>query len=507
MSTNDFLADIYGTPTSEQDVKEIIEQQVFEISEKLAHDASCFLTQFEGTPLYKAAISLMEQDLAIEGERIQDMLRRRKENQGDFAYEKQDALRLKKQQLELELHKLRADGKAPPSSSTPHVAAVPGGMHAMSPLKHASVDPAEFVKEASKAGWGALAGSLFGNPSSAGAGIGGALGGAMDAGDKATTGAVLRRALHGGVGGAAGSYGGGAMGGLVGRVFGGRPGESIGRVIGTLAGANLGADLVSKDAALNGEVQSLYKNWKKLAPKPKLAALNGEVQALLKNFKAGVAKKAVPSLTKTAVSRAWVRDIAEKARHKATPKRLEKFHVSMKDLSDRSDKNVMRRATERTLTGDRMGVHNAMTQHEKTRRRATDAAVTATKPKVASVPHPPDIAGAYLKKVLAKGAKPTGKPAVATGLKSTSFNRLDAPFAKNASEKIAVSPEWIGKRIAAGLPKRYPATFSRAAGDAKHYADTVRQGLTQASKRQQAKSLLTLSHDMGQLDRALGKAS
>lgn len=67
-----------------------------------------WLKKYEGTSLYDQAIMLEEQLLAIEGERIQ---RRMDRPQDDDLWTKEDMIRLKKRQLDLELSKNRgADG-------------------------------------------------------------------------------------------------------------------------------------------------------------------------------------------------------------------------------------------------------------------------------------------------------------------------------------------------------------------------------------------------------------
>lgn len=89
---------IYGTPASH-----------LEAAEKLAYDAHCFLEQFEGTPLHAQAIALVGEELGIEAERIQrDEARRAQQEPLDDSWSKQRMIDLKKRQLELELHKMKA---------------------------------------------------------------------------------------------------------------------------------------------------------------------------------------------------------------------------------------------------------------------------------------------------------------------------------------------------------------------------------------------------------------
>lgn len=89
---------LYGTPASH-----------LEAAEKFAHDSACFLEQFEGTPLHGKAIALVGEELQIEAERIQrDEARRAQAEPVDDSWSKQRMIDLKKRQLELELHKMKA---------------------------------------------------------------------------------------------------------------------------------------------------------------------------------------------------------------------------------------------------------------------------------------------------------------------------------------------------------------------------------------------------------------
>jgi hypothetical protein len=67
-----------------------------------------WLERYEGTPLYSRAIALEEELLRIEGERIQRRLDRPAD---DDLWTKEDMIRLKKRQLDLELSKGRSDGE------------------------------------------------------------------------------------------------------------------------------------------------------------------------------------------------------------------------------------------------------------------------------------------------------------------------------------------------------------------------------------------------------------
>ena len=112
---------IYGTPASH-----------LEAAEKLAYDAHCFLEQFEGTPLHAQAIALVGEELGIEAERIQrDEARRAQQEPMDDSWSKQRMIDLKKRQLELELHKAKAQheaSEAPEQEIAEHAEGVPAPM-------------------------------------------------------------------------------------------------------------------------------------------------------------------------------------------------------------------------------------------------------------------------------------------------------------------------------------------------------------------------------------------
>ena len=112
---------IYGTPAPH-----------LEAAEKLAHDAACFLEQFEGTPLHAKAIALVGEELQLEAERIQrDEARRAQAEPMDDSWSKQRMLDLKKRQLELELHKAKAQheaSEAPEQEIAEHAEGVPAPM-------------------------------------------------------------------------------------------------------------------------------------------------------------------------------------------------------------------------------------------------------------------------------------------------------------------------------------------------------------------------------------------
>lgn len=100
------LAMLHGAPS-----------ETLDAVEKLAYYAACFLDEFEGTPLYDQAIALQEQELKLEAKEIADRERRRaQEEPASDTWAKRDQLRLEKDALSLELHKLRAAGKVGPSN-------------------------------------------------------------------------------------------------------------------------------------------------------------------------------------------------------------------------------------------------------------------------------------------------------------------------------------------------------------------------------------------------------
>jgi hypothetical protein len=85
-----------------------------------------FLSQFEGSPLYAQAIALAEMELQQEQKHLQNRIARRAQDRDDgWEQESQerDTLDIQKRQLELELHKLKAQTSAP--AAAPSAAATP----------------------------------------------------------------------------------------------------------------------------------------------------------------------------------------------------------------------------------------------------------------------------------------------------------------------------------------------------------------------------------------------
>lgn len=70
-----------------------------------------WLKQFEGTPLYEQAIVLEQECIKAESERIEKQMAERE--QRESSYDKQDMLRLKKKQLELQLANAKLSGEVP----------------------------------------------------------------------------------------------------------------------------------------------------------------------------------------------------------------------------------------------------------------------------------------------------------------------------------------------------------------------------------------------------------
>lgn len=76
-----------------------------------------FLKQFEGTPLAPQAVALAEQELAMEQQQLQKRMQRTAERKMDDTWDQdciqQDGIRLQKQQLLLQLYKMKAMTPAP----------------------------------------------------------------------------------------------------------------------------------------------------------------------------------------------------------------------------------------------------------------------------------------------------------------------------------------------------------------------------------------------------------
>ncbi len=75
-----------------------------------------FLQQFEGSPLLPQAVALAEQELAMESQALQKRMQRSAEQQTDtYAQDciQQDGIRIQKQQLLLQLYKMKAMTPAP----------------------------------------------------------------------------------------------------------------------------------------------------------------------------------------------------------------------------------------------------------------------------------------------------------------------------------------------------------------------------------------------------------
>lgn len=75
---------------------------------------SCWLDQFAGTPFYNKAVQMSESELQLRQERLKNRVQREQEHQAESAlWTREDALRLEKDMLELELHKSMSQPQAP----------------------------------------------------------------------------------------------------------------------------------------------------------------------------------------------------------------------------------------------------------------------------------------------------------------------------------------------------------------------------------------------------------
>lgn len=128
-----------------------------------------FLKQFEGTPLAPQAVALAEQELAMEQQQLQKRMQRSAERKMDDTWDQdciqQDAIRLQKQQLLLQLYKMKAMTPTPQPGDavigSPQPAAAPqlgaemgGGVEGNSPVaeqepKLSAKKLAEMMDEAS----------------------------------------------------------------------------------------------------------------------------------------------------------------------------------------------------------------------------------------------------------------------------------------------------------------------------------------------------------------------
>lgn len=120
-----------------------------------------FLKQFEGTPLAPQAVALAEQELAMEQQQLQKRMQRSAERKMDDTWDQdciqQDGIRLQKQQLLLQLYKMKAMTPAPQPGDavigTPPPAAAPqlgseigGGVEGNAPVAEQAPKLAAFVR-------------------------------------------------------------------------------------------------------------------------------------------------------------------------------------------------------------------------------------------------------------------------------------------------------------------------------------------------------------------------
>lgn len=119
-----------------------------------------FLKQFEGTPLAPQAVALAEQELAMEQQQLQKRMQRTAERKMDDTWDQdciqQDAIRLQKQQLLLQLYKMKAMTPASQPGDavigTPQLAApqlgseIGGGVEGNAPVAEQGPKLAAFVR-------------------------------------------------------------------------------------------------------------------------------------------------------------------------------------------------------------------------------------------------------------------------------------------------------------------------------------------------------------------------
>ena len=197
-----FVIDLYrqpaetSTPAANWVEPTAIEKRAYSaVFDSLNRDSD-FLAKFEGTPLAPQAIALAERELAAEQRRLQRRLQRMASDSWEQDSIEQDQLQLQKQQLLLQLYKMKA--VTPPPQ--------PGDAAIGQP------DPAQMQQES-----GAPEEKVaFSNPYTAGAALGagiGAVGGGLAGAQKAGPGNRMSGALRGAAaGGAVGALGGAALG-------------------------------------------------------------------------------------------------------------------------------------------------------------------------------------------------------------------------------------------------------------------------------------------------------
>ena len=200
--------------------------------DSIGQDAD-FLAKFEGTPLAPNAVALAEQELAMEQRRLQRRVQRMATQQSDNWEQdsvEEDTLRIQKQQLLLQLYKMKATTPAPQPGDATIGQPDPAQMQQL----EAEADP-----QAPKTAMNASEGANYLRRSSAllGAGVG-ALGGGVAGAYKAGPDHRMSGALRGA-----------AAGGVVGGLSGAAMGHGFARS--GLADAALIEDLAARQAAIS----------------------------------------------------------------------------------------------------------------------------------------------------------------------------------------------------------------------------------------------------------------
>jgi hypothetical protein len=213
----------------------------------MGDDENSWLSQFEGSPLYAAAIALLEQELEAEAKHLQKRVERRRNDDFEAEWNERDQLRLQKKRLELALHKQKAGAgndvtgmSEAPKSETPQAIAGPSGAGMMA-QKSASLAAA-----AGTLGW--LPGGL----------------GAMADARKGKAGQAFARGALGAVGGQlaggiAGAGIGAGVGGTVGGARGAETGMVAGAIVGALTGGGAGAHYLSAKTREKSKKSSIDK--------------------------------------------------------------------------------------------------------------------------------------------------------------------------------------------------------------------------------------------------------
>ncbi len=244
-----------------------------------------FMEKFEGTPLAAQAVALSEQELSMRSQQLQKRMQQQAQRKMDDTWEQdmlaEDAIALQKQQLLLQLYKMKAVTPAPQPGDAvigepqpqmqppaPVAAPQPPGAEAGAPVPEPKVAAIQsYVQRMQKTAAIRAYARKTAGIAERGYGDSGGEGGASNAskalraGVPAAFGAVAgaegvpQNRLLGAAGGALGGVGGSELGGFGGRQAAkglglGPTGQGIGALIGHLVGMNSGIDLGTRGARL-----------------------------------------------------------------------------------------------------------------------------------------------------------------------------------------------------------------------------------------------------------------